>query len=165
MGRVLAPGWHFSKHGVYSGEGADALEDDEVADGCEFKRCPCCGELWPSRADFLADPALEVVGYQADFRDLRLGLFLFNHDRCGTTLSAAAGEFADLYRGPVFAERKTGSDECPGYCLDRSILGGCSTECECAFVREVLQEVRRRLAEARNPAAPHGAVWPDAEAG
>jgi hypothetical protein len=114
-----------------------------------FKCCPCCGQRWSSREAFLGDPQLEVVGYQADFCDLRLGLFLFNHHPCRTTLSASAGDFADLYDGPHFAERKTGSDECPGYCLDRDHLGSCSTACECAFVREVLQVVRRRLEDAR----------------
>jgi hypothetical protein len=119
-------------------------EIEVVSSSC-FKTCSCCGQEWPTRGGFLSDATLQVVGYQADFRQLRLGLFLFNHTRCRTTLGVHAQEFVDLYPGPVFESRRTGTDECPGYCLHPDELARCPVECECAFVREVLQVICTRL--------------------
>jgi hypothetical protein len=41
----------------------------------------------------------------------------FNHTPCLTTLAIKASEFTDLYDGPIFTERATGTESCPGYCL------------------------------------------------
>jgi hypothetical protein len=107
-----------------------------------FKTCPLCAKVWTSRRELLTDPDIELVGYQVDFEELALGLFLFNHNTCQTTLSVRAGRLKDLYLGPVFRERKTGQQECQGYCLRRSALGPCPAECECAWVRGLLQVIR-----------------------
>jgi hypothetical protein len=107
-----------------------------------FKRCPLCGFIWNFRADFLEDPDLLLIGYQPSFKALVAGLFLFNH-RCKATLAVKALDFHDLYTGPVFAVKATGSAQCPGHCLHRDDLEPCPTECECAYVRELLQIVRR----------------------
>ncbi len=88
------------------------------------------------------DPELELVGYQVNYGNLQLGYFLFNHLACQSTIAIAAARFADLYSGPVFAERLTDSDSCPGYCLHDDILQPCTAHCECAYVREILQIVR-----------------------
>ncbi len=102
-----------------------------------------CGEEWTERADFLSDPAIQVTGYSAHFKDLELGLFYFNHESCKTTLALQASLFTDLHDGPIFEKRKTDSDQCPGYCLKQSETRPCKAECECAYVREVLNKVSR----------------------
>lgn len=91
----------------------------------------------------MGDPHVVVVGYQASFKTLSAGLFLFNHlvAGCNTTISVPAGEFFDLYEGPLFEGRLNGSKDCPQYCLNKSELRSCPAQCECAFVREVLQVV------------------------
>ena len=106
-----------------------------------FKICPKCSEIWNSRSDFLADTTLELIGYQSHFKLLTLGLLLFNHS-CGTTLSIFADEFKDLYDGPTFKDRLTGTKTCPGYCLNTSELRPCPNQCECAYVREIVQRVK-----------------------
>lgn len=103
-----------------------------------FGQCSLCRWVWETRADFLRDPTVTIVGYQVAFADLAEGFLLFNHS-CGTTLARRAGEFRDLYPGPIFAQRATGSDECPGYCLRRDELRACPAQCECAYVREIIQ--------------------------
>ncbi len=103
-----------------------------------FAQCPLCKRAWEARADFLADPQLKIIGYQAVFTNLAKGFFLFNHS-CGTTLARPVEDFEDLYDGPIFAPRATGSDECPGYCLRKDELRACPAQCECAYVREVIQ--------------------------
>ncbi len=107
-----------------------------------FKTCPLCTETWPDRDRFLEDPQLELIGYQVDFEDVNRGLFLFNHHRCGTTLAIQAGIFKDIYHGPLYCTRRTGSEACSGLCLRSGELEPCPADCECAWVREVLQVIR-----------------------
>ena len=102
-----------------------------------FKTCSTCGSEWLTREDFLSDPAVRIIGYQANFVVLEKGLFLFNHS-CQSTLSVEVRAFSDLYDGPVFEKRLTGSDSCEGYCLHRNNLRPCPQECECAYVRQVI---------------------------
>lgn len=106
-----------------------------------FKLCKNCGQKWATREDFLNDTDIILVGYQAHFEELTLGLFLFNHI-CKTTLSLPAEEFTDLYNGPVFSEWKTGKEECPGHCLKSSSLDPCVTKCEGAYIRETIQIIK-----------------------
>jgi hypothetical protein len=110
--------------------------------GLRFKQCPACGASWASRDDFLADPGIRLVGYQVDFRDLVAGVFLFNHN-CGDTIAVPAKVFRDFYDGPVFVERATGTESCTGLCLREEELDSCPTHCECAFVRDILQTVKK----------------------
>ena len=107
-----------------------------------FKQCGLCQEIWRNYHDFLSDPYVSLVGYQVSFDALEAGLFLFNHS-CHNTLTIPAAAFICFYDGPVFKERATGTDKCPGYCLDKCELQPCSAECECAYVREVLQIVKK----------------------
>jgi len=107
-----------------------------------FKKCSCCDIPWFSRDEFLQDSNLELVGYQANFNHLELGYFLFNHLSCQSTLAIPAGWFKDLYDGPIFAERLTGSGSCPGYCLYEAYLEPCEEKCECAYVRGIIQLIR-----------------------
>ncbi len=106
-----------------------------------YKSCSMCGKNWMSRDEFLEDPNVQLVGYQAHFEELTAGLFLFNHS-CETTLSIHAEDFADLYHGAIFPSRATGNKYCPGLCLHENNLEPCQIECECAYVREILQLIR-----------------------
>ena len=109
-----------------------------------FKKCAKCGYIWHTQSDFISDPETEVIGYQVNFKDLELGLFLFNHNICGTTMAFHAGQFAALYDGPIFKERHTEQKDCPDYCLNKNTLDPCVVECECAYVREIIQEIRNK---------------------
>jgi len=108
----------------------------------EFKKCPKCNFVWIRREDFLRDQKLNIIGYEISDGGLVDGLFLFNHD-CGTTLALKVEKFKDLYDGPIFKERLTGSDDCHGNCLYKSNLEPCPAKCECAYVREIIQILRR----------------------
>jgi hypothetical protein len=103
-----------------------------------FKHCPACRFEWPSRGDFLGDPDIVLVGYQVNFKALTAGVMLFNH-RCKGTLGIYVEDFKDLYDGPVFKACVTGSEECSGYCAHQGNLKPCPAQCECAYVREIIQ--------------------------
>ena len=107
-----------------------------------FKQCPKCAYLWNDRRMFLSDPDIQMIGYQVNFENLELGYFLFNHLSCGTTLAISASLFIDLYDGPIYAQPKTGSEECEQHCLYQNDLESCSVPCECAYVREIIQIVK-----------------------
>ncbi len=106
-----------------------------------FKICKKCGQKWSDRRSFLNDTNIVLIGYQAHFEKLTLGFLLFNHS-CKTTLSLNAGLFTDLYKGEVFKQRLTGSDDCQGYCLEEVNLAACFAKCECAYVRETIQIIK-----------------------
>jgi hypothetical protein len=107
-----------------------------------FKTCSCCKTPWFSRDEFLEDSNIDLVGYQVNFGDFVLGFFLFNHLTCQSTFAVSAGLFKDLYDGPVFSERQTGSEQCPGHCLHKDSLHACQAKCEGAYVRKIMQIVR-----------------------
>ncbi len=107
-----------------------------------FKECSSCGHKWFARDDFLEDPALEIIGYQVNFDNLLGGNFLFKHS-CGATLSLSVRYFNELYEGTIFTEPLTGTDDCPEYCLYQDQLEKCSARCECAFVRNIIDIIKK----------------------
>ncbi len=107
-----------------------------------FKKCSCCQFAWFTRDDFLHDDQIDLIGYQANFYHLELGYLLFNHLNCESTFAIHAGLFKDLYSGPIFAQRLTGTDACQGFCIDPEALVPCVEQCECAYVRDILQTIR-----------------------
>ena len=117
-----------------------------------FKRCTCCKTPWFFRDEFLEDSNIELVGYQVNIGNLELGYFLFNHLVCESTIAVPAGHFRSLYDGPVFSERLTNSESCPGYCMRLDQLEPCKSKCEGAYVREIMQIIRNWPKEASPPA-------------
>jgi hypothetical protein len=113
-------------------------------EGRVFKACPMCNVSWATRKSFLDDSGLRLVGYQVNFEDLQAGFFLFNHDvaGCGTTIAVEAGQFLDMHSGPMFQERLDGKECCPRYCHRAQSLEPCPVQCECRYVRDVLQVVK-----------------------
>ena len=119
---------------------ADA-ESSAFAD-VPFKRCTCCHAKWQTREEFLRSPDTRLIGYQPKFDDLVLGLLLFEHAVCGTSFALSAGVFVDMYDGPIFEERLTGTGACPSHCLHIHDLRPCPARCACAYVREIMQIIR-----------------------
>ncbi len=110
-----------------------------------FKKCTGCGHRWESRESLLSDPAVRLVGYQANFAELEAGYFMFNHlaPGCLTTFTIDAKKFRDFYHGEVYRERLDRSSKCPGHCQHEGDLNPCPAKCECGFVREVMQIILR----------------------
>ncbi len=109
----------------------------------DFKKCPMCEHIWADRIELMSDPNVIITGYMANFEVLDLGIFVFNHTTCNGTFSVKGKYFMDLYEGEIYDSCKIGSDECLGYCLDHNVLKPCSAECECAYVREVIQIIKQ----------------------
>jgi hypothetical protein len=105
------------------------------------KICSYCYAAWNNLDSFLGDKEIALIGYQVNFVNLSEGLVLFNHS-CGTTLAIRVAELSHLYDGPRFSVPLTGAPNCPGYCLRHDELRPCPAECECAFIREILQIIK-----------------------
>jgi hypothetical protein len=109
-----------------------------------FKICPTCSKSWKILKEFLSDPNLELSGYQVNFADLKGGLFYFNHlqENCGTTMAVSVKEFTELSPRPMLASRGQRPDCCPDFCVRQGALDPCLVECECVWVREIMQVIR-----------------------
>lgn len=116
-----------------------------------FKVCPMCSTVWQTRDQFLHDESIAIVGYGADFEKLDWSLFYFNHNKegCFSTIVIEARHFLDLYKGKQYTQRRTGKEDCPGYCLDENQLDRCEAMCECAFNREIIKIIREKRFETK----------------
>ena len=107
-----------------------------------FKQCSQCKETWSSCNEFLSDPSLTLVGYQVSFDELESGLFIFNHS-CKTSLGIPVRAFTHLHDSPIFKEKPLGTGGCPESCLQPYNLDPCPVRCECVYMREVLQIIKK----------------------
>lgn len=108
-----------------------------------FKICNTCSRHWETIIDFIADPEIVLLGYQADFLKQKDGVFLFSHGTCANTLALNVHRFKHLVDGPIFTENKKGRDGCPEYCVHGEELAPCKDICECRWVHDVMQLLQR----------------------
>ena len=108
-----------------------------------FKICPQCAYTWNVRDDFLEDPSICLVGFQASFKETESGHYLFNHilegKHCGTTLAVEVEAFLSLHEGTMFTEIKFESPICELHCTRVDDLAQCPVECKNAIAREIMQ--------------------------
>ena len=109
-----------------------------------FKTCTTCYKPWKTLEEFLADPELELAGYQVHFENLEGGLFYFTHMKknCFTTMAIPVKKLTGLSPRPILAARGTAPNGCPGYCVREEELSPCPVQCECAWVREIMQIIQ-----------------------
>ena len=107
-----------------------------------FKKCTCCPRDWDSQVKFLEDAKIRIIGYQPSFKDFAKG-YIFFLCPCDTTLGLRIHEFNNLYKGPLYTERLTGVEGCPGHCLDKEEnLEDCHAGCSGSYVRNILQIIK-----------------------
>jgi hypothetical protein len=108
-----------------------------------FRRCSSCDTTWPSANAFLSDPRVTMVGYQLfELGDLD-GLFLFNHERCGTTLGITGSELSEIVGAPSLRDRpRKARPAPPAGCLNHELGKGCAASCECSWVARALATIR-----------------------
>ncbi len=113
-------------------------------DGAPLKTCSKCGLVWVTLRDLVLDGSIEVNGYQAGFDDPDCGLVLVTDKvtHCRTTLGIEVGQLRPLYDGPGYTQRRTGTEQCHGYCLHHEQLELCDADCELAWARQALQWLR-----------------------
>jgi len=112
-----------------------------------FKTCTTCSTSWNTLDAFLADPQVELIGYQANMAALEEGMFCFIHqsETCGTTMAIPVKMFKTLSDLPVLAPSAISRPtDCMKLCLNEHELGECPEKCNCNWVRNIMQTIRSR---------------------
>jgi hypothetical protein len=108
-----------------------------------FKICSKCAYTWKARDDFLEDPFICLVGFQADFKENESGYYLFNHildgNECDTTLAVEVEAFLSLHKEAMFTDIKFESPLCEAHCTRVEDLSQCPVECKNAVARKIMQ--------------------------
>lgn len=106
-----------------------------------FKQCRVCKTQWSTRDDFLRDPNVVIIGYQAVIHYPERGLYLFNHllPSCNTSLAIKVDKFTDLYKGKIHPQLAYQTEECPGTCLALNDFSTCNAPCRNAYILEIIQ--------------------------
>ncbi|MBN2713501.1 MAG: hypothetical protein JXR97_13860 [Planctomycetes bacterium] len=109
-----------------------------------FRECTC-GKVWTTRDEFLSDPDISIIGYQARLESITEGIFLFNHlpedGSCSSTIAFYVADFEDLSRN-VYETSSYGSSECEGHCLRMEDLERCNAHCSNAYIREIAVRIK-----------------------
>jgi hypothetical protein len=125
--------------------GTGTVGEPRICEDEPFKQCSLCGTVWPEFRDFVTDPTVRVVGYQPNSIDPELSLILVSHNTpdCHTTLGVRLSVLRGLWDGPQWAERGMGLDGwiSPGSGEPRPEEW--RVEGEMAWVRQVLEWLRR----------------------
>jgi hypothetical protein len=108
-----------------------------------FKICSKCSYTWRIRDDFLGDPSICLVGFQASFIESESGYYLFNHildgNQCNTTIVVEVEDFLSLHKGTMFTDINFESPLCEAHCTHVEDLSQCQVECKNAAAREIMQ--------------------------
>ncbi len=108
-----------------------------------FKICSKCAYTWRIRDDFLGDPSICLLGFQASFKENESGYYLFNHilegNQCDTTLAVEVEAFLSMHKGSMFTDIKFESPMCELHCARVEDLSQCPRECKNAVAREIMQ--------------------------
>ncbi len=115
-----------------------------------FQVCGSCRFTWPSWDQFVRDPAVRLLGFQAVASNPDINLLIFEHD-CGSTVSILSRRLRHLLPAPppdAPTERLIGTDECRGHCRLLEDLEACNAKCSNARDRQLILLVQRIKTEA-----------------
>ncbi|GMW01693.1 MAG: hypothetical protein AMXMBFR84_28300 [Candidatus Hydrogenedentota bacterium] len=125
----------------YTAEDSE-VDTDLIGDDKPQFICRGCNQVWLEREGLISDPAIALAGYQANFDNLESGRFVFTHE-CGASFSVCVKSFLTLCAEHVHTGYRLNGEACPGYCMHEHELDPCGAECECAYIRNVLDVVRK----------------------
>jgi len=114
-----------------------------MSENAAVKVCGC-GAVWNDYESIVQDKEMTVIGYQANMGIPDKGFFLFNHEKCKTTLAVNVTNFYPMYKGVIYTEKKKGTNECKGYCLDKENFLDCTADCSLAHIRKILVKLKNR---------------------
>ncbi len=106
-----------------------------------FKTCGSCRKAWEGWQDFVLDPAIRILGFQAveDLPDANL--IVFEH-RCGSSISLLAKRLRHLLPAPeepAHLPVLLGSDICRKHCRLIEDLESCDRPCANSRDRRLIQ--------------------------
>jgi len=96
-----------------------------------FQLCGACKRTWASWHEFVADPAVRLLGLQSVAAGPDCNLLVFEH-RCGSSISLLARRLRHLLPEPESEAPLPllfGTDQCQGHCLHLEDLEACVARC------------------------------------
>jgi hypothetical protein len=120
-----------------------------------FQKCGSCGKTWAGWQEFVFDPSVLMLGFQAFVPVPDANLLVFEH-RCGSSISILARRLRHL-GAPEGCQADDpvlfGTETCNEYCRDIKDLRACDRPCANARDRRVVQllfKMKQDEAEKRN---------------
>lgn len=109
-----------------------------------FRKCTGCNELWGDRGEFLSDPMISFLGYQATFDNMGMGYFLFNHleRKCLTTIAIPTDMFLDLCV-PGKHDVDLPIEKCHENCTHHGDFKACTRQCQYGCLKEIIQNIKK----------------------
>jgi hypothetical protein len=95
-----------------------------------IENCSCCGQDLTA-ADFIADPALELVGLACIDKDPKQSYYFFIHNDpgCGTSLLIDVHKFIPFIKGDISSDTKMNCECSESFCIHLKELKDCEREC------------------------------------
>ena len=97
----------------------------------QFQKCGSCGRSWDQWPDFILDPDIQPIGFQAMPALPEANLLVFEH-RCGSSISVLAKRLRHILADSKQATDLPvlfGTDMCSGHCRFLENLAGCDRLC------------------------------------
>jgi hypothetical protein len=97
----------------------------------KFQKCGSCGRRWGEWPDFILDPEIQPIGFQAFPGLPDSNLLIFEH-RCGSSISVLAKRLRHILADSEQAADLPvlfGTNECSGHCRFLENLEGCDRLC------------------------------------
>ena len=93
-----------------------------------------CHALWLTRARFLEDSSLRLMGFRPGNDGHSDGTVLFNHNVCGTTVGVELARFEGLTRHPKMTPSAARLGQEAPFCAAELHNEPCPPNCSCEYV-------------------------------
>ncbi len=98
-----------------------------------FQKCGSCSKSWKLWSDFVLDPGIRLLGFQAIAEFPDANLIVFEH-RCGSTISILAKRlrpmFPEIQSEPAVSQVLYDSEACNQYCRHIENIELCDRPCD-----------------------------------
>ncbi len=106
-----------------------------------FQKCGSCSSTWNLWTDFILDPGIRLLGFQAISELPDANLIVFEH-RCGSTISILAKRlrplFPEIANATSISQVLYDSDACNHYCRHVENIEVCDRPCANARDRRMI---------------------------
>ena len=130
------------------------LESQNLNSHRPFQKCGSCGQMWNQWPDFILDPDVRLLGFQAMPGMPDANLLIFVH-ACGSTISILAKRLRHILPGSDQAGELPslfGTDTCNKYCRFIENLETCDRHCVNARDRRmILMLLRMKNSDLEEP--------------
>ena len=116
------------------------MTPEPLSPNAPFQKCGSCGRTWEHWRDFILDPGVRLLGFQAVFSLPDANLIVFEH-RCGSTISVLSKRLRPFFPGienekplPALFD----SEVCNQYCRHVENLQICDRPCANARDRRMI---------------------------